>query len=217
MYVNGAEKNTDAKTSRLPPRQIPERHLRSSLRRFQCKGDFTPSERKIRVKYPDIGHAKSRRGAVAVTRQGQDGPEKSFSLRHLNGPAGSGKIYVVHGIETSIDLHKRILTHPAFLKGETYTNFIELYEDDLLGAKRRRRFYTHRRQGGVPDAGEYHRRQSTTATTLIFATNRLCHCRTAVCVVYCTENNMHTERPSDDSIVSRFPPPLTRDTTKNLA
>jgi acetyl-CoA carboxylase biotin carboxylase subunit len=42
--------------------------------------------------------------------------------------------YVVHGIETSIDLHKRILVHPAFLRGETYTNFIEVYEDDLLGA-----------------------------------------------------------------------------------
>lgn len=41
--------------------------------------------------------------------------------------------YVVHGVETSIDLHKRILTHPAFLKGETYTNFIEVYKDDLLG------------------------------------------------------------------------------------
>ncbi|MGD8413117.1 MAG: acetyl-CoA carboxylase biotin carboxylase subunit [Candidatus Latescibacterota bacterium] len=40
--------------------------------------------------------------------------------------------YVVHGVETSIDLHKRILAHPAFIKGETYTDFIQLYEDDLL-------------------------------------------------------------------------------------
>jgi len=40
--------------------------------------------------------------------------------------------YVVHGVETSIDLHKRILAHPAFLKGETFTDFIEAYGDDLL-------------------------------------------------------------------------------------
>jgi acetyl/propionyl-CoA carboxylase alpha subunit len=40
--------------------------------------------------------------------------------------------YVVHGVETSIDLHKRILAHPAFLKGDTFTDFIEAYGDDLL-------------------------------------------------------------------------------------
>jgi acetyl-CoA carboxylase biotin carboxylase subunit len=50
--------------------------------------------------------------------------------------------YVVQGVETSIDLHKRILTHPAFLNGETYTNFIEAHKDDLLGAVD---------GGGVPD------------------------------------------------------------------
>lgn len=41
--------------------------------------------------------------------------------------------YLVHGIETSIDLHKRILSHEAFKKGETYTNFIEKYSEELLG------------------------------------------------------------------------------------
>jgi acetyl-CoA carboxylase biotin carboxylase subunit len=41
--------------------------------------------------------------------------------------------YVVHGVETSIDLHKRILTHPDFIKGETYTNFIAAHKDELLG------------------------------------------------------------------------------------
>jgi acetyl-CoA carboxylase biotin carboxylase subunit len=41
--------------------------------------------------------------------------------------------YVVHGIKTSVGLHKRILSHKAFTKGETYTNFIEKYSDDLLG------------------------------------------------------------------------------------
>jgi acetyl-CoA carboxylase biotin carboxylase subunit len=41
--------------------------------------------------------------------------------------------YVVHGIETSVDLHKRILSHEAFVKGETYTNFIEKYQEQLLG------------------------------------------------------------------------------------
>jgi acetyl-CoA carboxylase biotin carboxylase subunit len=40
--------------------------------------------------------------------------------------------YIVHGIETSVDLHKKILAHPAFVAGETYTNFIELYKDELL-------------------------------------------------------------------------------------
>jgi len=40
--------------------------------------------------------------------------------------------YIVHGIETSIDLHKRILAQPAFVAGETYTNFIDLYKDELL-------------------------------------------------------------------------------------
>jgi acetyl/propionyl-CoA carboxylase alpha subunit len=48
--------------------------------------------------------------------------------------------YVVHGVETSIDLHKRILAHPAFIKGETYTDFIENYGDELLS-----------RADGVPD------------------------------------------------------------------
>ena len=40
--------------------------------------------------------------------------------------------YIVHGIETSVDLHKRIMAHPAFVAGETYTNFIDLYKDELL-------------------------------------------------------------------------------------
>lgn len=40
--------------------------------------------------------------------------------------------YVVHGVETSIDLHKRILTHPAFVKGETFTDFIDAYREEVL-------------------------------------------------------------------------------------
>jgi acetyl-CoA carboxylase biotin carboxylase subunit len=48
--------------------------------------------------------------------------------------------YVVHGVETSIDLHKRILAHPEFRGGETYTNFIDAHKEELLVD-----------DGGVPD------------------------------------------------------------------
>jgi acetyl-CoA carboxylase biotin carboxylase subunit len=41
--------------------------------------------------------------------------------------------YLVHGIETSIDLHKRILGCQAFLDGDTTTDFIEKHKDELLG------------------------------------------------------------------------------------
>jgi acetyl-CoA carboxylase biotin carboxylase subunit len=40
--------------------------------------------------------------------------------------------YIVHGVETSIDLHKRILRHPSFLKGDTHTGFIDAFRDELL-------------------------------------------------------------------------------------
>ncbi|NIM20138.1 MAG: acetyl-CoA carboxylase biotin carboxylase subunit [Candidatus Latescibacteria bacterium] len=42
--------------------------------------------------------------------------------------------YVIHGIETSIDLHKRILSNDTFIKGETYTSFIEAHQDEILGS-----------------------------------------------------------------------------------
>ncbi|MFH1754337.1 MAG: acetyl-CoA carboxylase biotin carboxylase subunit, partial [Candidatus Latescibacterota bacterium] len=41
--------------------------------------------------------------------------------------------YWVHGIETSVDLHKRILVNKAFLAGDTNTDFIEKHKDELLG------------------------------------------------------------------------------------
>jgi acetyl/propionyl-CoA carboxylase alpha subunit len=42
--------------------------------------------------------------------------------------------YLVHGIETSIDLHKRILACQAFIDGDTTTDFIEKHKDELLGS-----------------------------------------------------------------------------------
>lgn len=42
--------------------------------------------------------------------------------------------YLIHGIETSIDLHKRILACKAFIDGDTTTDFIEKHKDELLGA-----------------------------------------------------------------------------------
>jgi len=50
--------------------------------------------------------------------------------------------YVIHGVQTSIDLHKRILRHPAFVAGEVDTTFIDAHADDLL----------HPSEHEVPDA-----------------------------------------------------------------
>jgi acetyl-CoA carboxylase biotin carboxylase subunit len=40
--------------------------------------------------------------------------------------------YVVHGVQTSIDLHRRILCHPLFVEGRLDTNFIDDNAEDLL-------------------------------------------------------------------------------------
>ena len=40
--------------------------------------------------------------------------------------------YIVHGVETSIGLHKRILAHDAFIKGDIDTGFIAEHAEDLL-------------------------------------------------------------------------------------
>jgi len=42
--------------------------------------------------------------------------------------------YVVHGVQTGIALHKRILRHPAFIAGEVTTTFIDEHADELLAA-----------------------------------------------------------------------------------
>jgi acetyl-CoA carboxylase biotin carboxylase subunit len=42
--------------------------------------------------------------------------------------------YVVHGVQTGIDLHKRILRHPKFIAGEVTTAFIDEHADELLVA-----------------------------------------------------------------------------------
>jgi acetyl/propionyl-CoA carboxylase alpha subunit len=39
--------------------------------------------------------------------------------------------YVVHGVSTSIDLHRRILRHPAFIAGEVTTAFLDEHPDVL--------------------------------------------------------------------------------------
>jgi acetyl-CoA carboxylase, biotin carboxylase subunit len=33
--------------------------------------------------------------------------------------------YAITGVPTTIEFHQRILEHPAFIKGEVYTNFVE--------------------------------------------------------------------------------------------
>jgi acetyl-CoA carboxylase biotin carboxylase subunit len=42
--------------------------------------------------------------------------------------------YVVHGVQTSIDMHKRILAHPLFVAGEVDTEFIDTHSDEILHA-----------------------------------------------------------------------------------
>ena len=34
--------------------------------------------------------------------------------------------YAITGVPTTINFHQRILEHPDFIKGEVYTNFVEL-------------------------------------------------------------------------------------------
>ncbi len=40
--------------------------------------------------------------------------------------------YVVHGVATSIELHKRILQHPTFVEGAVDTSFLDEYASELL-------------------------------------------------------------------------------------
>jgi len=40
--------------------------------------------------------------------------------------------YVVHGVATSIGLHRRILRHPAFVAGKVDTSFLDQHAADLL-------------------------------------------------------------------------------------
>ncbi len=39
--------------------------------------------------------------------------------------------YVVHGVETSIAIHRRILSNPAFRRGDTFTSFLETHQQLL--------------------------------------------------------------------------------------
>jgi acetyl-CoA carboxylase biotin carboxylase subunit len=49
--------------------------------------------------------------------------------------------YVVHGVQTGIDLHRRILRHPAFIAGDVTTVFLDEHAPDLLTGP----------EGDVPD------------------------------------------------------------------
>ena len=40
--------------------------------------------------------------------------------------------YVVHGVQTGIDLHRRILVHPAFIAGDVTTVFLDDYGHEIL-------------------------------------------------------------------------------------
>jgi acetyl-CoA carboxylase biotin carboxylase subunit len=40
--------------------------------------------------------------------------------------------YVVHGVATSIDLHKRVLRHPDFVAGRVDTGFLEVHAAEVL-------------------------------------------------------------------------------------
>ena len=42
--------------------------------------------------------------------------------------------YIVHGVKTGIDLHRRILMHPAFVRGETTTAFLDDHKDVLVAS-----------------------------------------------------------------------------------
>jgi acetyl-CoA carboxylase biotin carboxylase subunit len=40
--------------------------------------------------------------------------------------------YIVHGVKTGIDLHRRILTHPAFVRGDVNTEFLDEHGADIV-------------------------------------------------------------------------------------
>jgi len=43
--------------------------------------------------------------------------------------------YRVHGIETNLPFHRRVLAHEAFRSGEYDTSFIERYQAELTGER----------------------------------------------------------------------------------
>lgn len=45
--------------------------------------------------------------------------------------------YLVHGIKTSVGIHKAILRHPAFIAGDTCTDFFEKHKDELFAKAER--------------------------------------------------------------------------------
>jgi len=40
--------------------------------------------------------------------------------------------YVVHGVRTGVDMHRRILNHPAFMRGDVTTAFLDEHAADIL-------------------------------------------------------------------------------------
>jgi acetyl-CoA carboxylase biotin carboxylase subunit len=46
--------------------------------------------------------------------------------------------YVIHGVQTGIDLHKRILQHGAFIAGDVDTTFFDTHADELLAPREER-------------------------------------------------------------------------------
>ncbi len=44
--------------------------------------------------------------------------------------------YVVHGVQTSIDMHKRILRLPRFISGDVHTAFLDDHADEILHVKK---------------------------------------------------------------------------------
>ena len=50
------------------------------------------------------------------------GPDRLTAIRRMKRAL---KEYAITGVPTTIDFHKKVIEVPAFLAGETYTNFIE--------------------------------------------------------------------------------------------
>ncbi len=84
------------------------------------------------------------------------GEDRKAAIRRMQLALDS---YVVHGIETSIDLHRRILSNQAFIDGKIDTNFIEEHKEELLG-----------KSGDVPDEAFI---AAALAETLCNATGKL--------------------------------------------
>ncbi|HEX6791084.1 MAG TPA: acetyl-CoA carboxylase biotin carboxylase subunit, partial [Candidatus Krumholzibacteria bacterium] len=43
--------------------------------------------------------------------------------------------YILHGVATGVDLHRRILTHPAFVRGDVSTEFLDEHRADIVAPK----------------------------------------------------------------------------------